>query len=138
MASIGVLHVDLDKQVFIPVKTILGLMFVLPRKDHKLNKGAFNVSLNKDLDHLTTPVRYYLLHLENNNDVSFSGYGFLGPVPPEVLDNGLIYKYAGNRDRIPKLMYSSPEFCVYHAVNEATLISVPRIPNPIEDLLFTM
>ena len=135
---IGTLYVDIAHQAFLPVRTILGTMYVVPAKDRTIRKGDFEVRKNSELESLSTPVKFYDMF---SGDVKHrSGYGFLGPVTPEVLDFGLIFRYRNPRatDKPPTLLYRSQDFCVYHTVNGATVVTIPRTINEIEELLLAI
>ena len=134
---IGTLYVDVTKQVFVPVQTLLGLMHVVPTRELlKLPKGGFEVRLNPNLSGLSTPVKYYdLIRKDSDNSV---GFGFLGPGATEVLDFGLIYRYSRRVDKVPVMVYRSKNFCVYHATNSATIITLPSTLPAIEDLLLAI
>lgn len=132
---IGTLYVDIPRQVFIPVQTILGTMQVLPTKDTVIKKGDFDVSINPALIGLSTPVKFYdLFRIDLSNRI---GFGFLGPVAPEVLDFGIIFRYRNARltDKPPTVIYRSSDFCVYHSLNLATIVTIPQTLKEIDDLL---
>lgn len=132
--AIGTLYVDVPPPVFIPTKTLLGTMYLTSYKGRAIPKGPFEVRLTPELVGLDTPVKFYDVLSQKGDHL---GYGFLCPVPAEVLISGLIFKYSA-RMISPELVYRSSEFCVYHAVNSATVITRPIVTQKISDLLFAI
>jgi hypothetical protein len=134
---IGTLYLDIPRQAFIPVNTLLGTLYVTPVKGHVLEKGDFEVELNQDLAAFTTPVKYY--NVLGPRMTKRVGYGFLCPiVEPEVLDYGLIYRYSRRMTGPPELIHRSSDFCIYHAPNSATIITIPTTISEIEELLLAI
>lgn len=133
---IGTLYFDLTKQVFIPVKTLLGDMIVIPAKGQIIRRGGFDVQLTPALVGINTPVKYYDI-LSKDSSVPV-GYGFHCAIDPEILDYGLIYRYGRRVDKPPDLIHRSAGFYIYHAVNSATIITIPSTISEIEDLLLAI
>jgi hypothetical protein len=134
---IGRLYLPVGQCRIAPVGTILGTMFVTPAGvHHEIPAGDFDVKLTAELCGLVLPVKFYdILPTKANLRTSRVGFGFIGPVPPIQLEYGLLFRYSAKSDRVPTLVYRSREFSVYHAVNTATLITLPRTVPQIEELL---
>ena len=131
--AIGYLYVDVVRS-FIPVDSILGKIYVAPLVGAALKAGPFEVSLNIALVGLTLPVKFYDVATHGGQ----RGIGFVGAVEPEVLDFGLVYRYSRRIDKAPSLVYRSQEFCVYHAVNSATVITRPETLREIAELMLAI
>ena len=133
--AIGTLYVEVPPPVFIPTGTLLGTMHLTSYRGRAIPTGPFDVRLNTELLSLDTPLRFYdVLSVITGDHI---GFGFLAPVPAEVLTSGLIFRYTARLTQ-PELVYRSPEFCVYHAVNCATVVTRPILDTRISDLLFAI
>lgn len=134
---IGKLYLPVSKGSILPVETILGTMFVMTDGRHqKIPAGDFDVRLSEELVSLNLPIKFYdILPPKASSSVSRTGFGFIGPVPPVQMGFGLLFTYSRRSDRVPSLVYRSKEFSVYHAINTATLITIPRTVPQIEELL---
>lgn len=134
---IGRLYLPVSKGNILPVSTILGSMFLMPDGMHQeIPAGSFDVRLSEELVSLNLPIKFYdILPPKARSSVSRTGFGFIGPVPPTQMGFGLLFTYSRRTDRVPSLVYRSKEFSVYHAVNTATLITLPRTVPRIEELL---
>lgn len=134
---IGRLYIPVARGDIRPVSTILGSMFVIPDGAHlSIPAGDFDVRVTEELCSLNIPIKIYdLLPSKASSRVCRTGFGFIGPVPPELLSYGLLFRYSGKHDRVPSIVYRSKEFSIYHAVNTATLITLPRTVPQIEELL---
>ena len=129
--AIGRLHVDVPPPVFITTSTLLGTMYITAHRGKAIMRGEFEVRRTPELVGLDTPVKFYDV-IDAGGE--HTGYGFVGPVPAEVLTSGLIFRYS-SRLITPELAFRSTEFCVYHATNSATVITRPVLAQPIADLL---
>lgn len=134
---IGKLYIPVAVGSIVPVSTILGTMFVTPDGLHqRIPEGDFDVRLSEELCSLSLPIKFYdVLPPKASSRTSRTGFGFIGPVPPVRMGFGLLFRYSARDDRVPTLIYRSKEFSVYHAVNTATLITLPRTVSQIEELL---
>lgn len=132
--AIGTLYIDVPPPVFITTSTLLGPMYLTSYRGRAIPRGEFEVRRTPELVGLDTPVTFYdVLDMRGEH----TGYGFTCPVPAEVLASGLIFRYSA-RMITPELVFRSTEFCVYHAVNSATVITRPVIANPISELLLAI
>lgn len=131
---LGTLYVDVPPPVFIATSTLLGQMYLTSYRGKAIPKGDFDVRRTPELVGLDTPVRFYDV-LDTHGDQT--GYGFLCQVPAEVLFSGLIFRYSARR-ATPELVFRSSEFCVYHAVNSATIVTRPVVVQAISDLLLAI
>lgn len=131
--SLGNLHVTVSRS-FIPVDTPVGRVFVAALLGSMVPSGPFGLSITSALMGLTLPVKFYDVQAFGGK----KGLGFVGPVEPEVLDFGLVYRYSRRSDKAPSLVYRSSEFCVYHAVNSATIITRPETLREISELMLAI
>ena len=139
--AIGTLYLDITKRTFFPIGTLLGPMCVVPFPNTVVRKGPFEVSLSQEMAGLSTPVKYYDVLVNDGHTVSSTrkvGRGFIGPVQPEVLGFGLIYRYSRRSGAAPDLIYRTADLCVYHSANYATVITLPETIPEIEDLLLAI
>ena len=134
---IGTLYLPVGCGVIQPVLTLLGRMFVTPDGIHKAMPACdFDVRLSEGFNSLKLPVKFYdIIQTKTSASDIRIGFGFIGPVTPVMLDYGLMFIYSNKADRAPTLVHRSKEFSIYHAVNSATLITLPRTIPAIEELL---
>lgn len=137
---IGTLYLAVGCGAIQPVLTLLGRMFVTPDGEHNaIPSGDFDVKLSEELSSLVLPVKFYdIIPTKASSSKRRTGFGFIGPVTPMLLDYGLVFKYSDRVDRVPTLIHRSREFSVYHAVNTATIITLPRTVPSIEELLIAI
>ena len=137
---IGRLYLPVARGSIIPVTTLLGTMFITPDgTNQEVPEGEFDVSVSEELSVLNIPIKFYnILPPKASINTRRMGFGFIGPVEPTHLEFGLMWSYSGRTNRVPNLVYRSREFSVYHAVNTATLITLPRTVSQIEDLLIAI
>ena len=137
---IGSLDLPVEQGNILPVTTLLGRMFLTPDgSHHSIPVGDFDVRLSDELSALNLPVKFYeIFQTKASSNTRRTGFGFIGPVPPTNLGLGLLFKYSSRHERTPTLVYRSREFSVYHAVNTATLITLPRIVPQLEELLLAI
>lgn len=132
--AIGTLYVDVPPPVFITIGTLLGPMYLTAYRGKGIPKGDFEVRRTPELVGLDTPVKFYdVLDMRGEH----TGYGFTCPVPADILLSGLIFRYSA-RMVTPELVFRSQEFCVYHAVNSATVVTRPVVVQSISDLLLAI
>jgi hypothetical protein len=112
-------------------------MYVVPSGSQRsIPVGAFDVKLLEGLASLDLPIKLYsVIPCRAQAESEPIGFGFIGPFEPEFLEFGLMFKYSNKSNRTPGLVYKSPEFSIYHAVNTATVITIPRTVSQIEELL---
>ena len=137
---IGRLYIPVAKGSIFPVSTLLGMMYIVPDGHHnEIPAGEFDVTLSEELASLNIPIKFYnVVPPKSSSTAKRRGFGFIGPVVPKHLEFGLLFSYSNRTDRIPNLIYRSKEFSVYHAVNTATLITLPRTVPRIEELLVAL
>lgn len=137
---IGRLYLPVEHGSIRPVTTLLGIMYIIPDGGHQeVPAGDFDVSLSEELSVLDIPIKFYnILPSKASSSTRRMGFGFIGPVSPSNLEFGLMWSYSGRTSRVPNLIYRSREFSVYHAVNTATLITLPRTVPQIEELLIAI
>jgi hypothetical protein len=138
---IGRLYFPVTRGSILPVSTLLGKMLLIPDGNHQaIPAGDFDVRLSEELGSLNVPVKFYDVFppKASSGNVRRIGHGFIGPVPAIELGYGILFRYSNRQDRTPTLVYRSKEFSVYHAINTATLITLPRTVPQIEELLLAI
>jgi hypothetical protein len=69
-------------------------------------------------------------------DSRFTAFGFqVRSGHAEVMGPALVVRYGAEILPAPSLVFRGEYFSVYHQVNVATIISLPRIPNEVESLI---
>lgn len=131
--ALGELFDDFNSQLFLPVPTELGRVFITPRLGRTIRKGGLILSVNDTVTN-TCPIRFFCV---GDDPLNPDGFGFLGSSEPEYYRTTLIYKW-GHTNKVPALVYRSNDFCVYHSPNVATLVTLPFLYKEIETLILAI